>query len=384
MRVAFLTNIVSPYRRPLLERLAATPGWDLRVFVDAEREFDRSWSVDTSGLSLTQTRSLSLKRRAQTPGSAGFEQVLTLHLPLSLPRDLARFRPDVVISHELGPRTALAAAYARLFRVPLVIWSYQSLVSAASGNPRLRRSLLSQASAVIGMGSEAREVLRSWGVPDATIVDAPNAADHETIAARLAAPEAEARALELRARFGGRKIALVAGRLVPLKGTARLLASWDQLPQSLRQQWRLVFIGEGPLAELVARHPEAVHVGHVQTKAVPDWLGAADLHVFPSLGDVWGLAVNEALHCGTLTLSSSRAACTADMIVEGVSGLTYDPVAPHAWRRLQGALEHPTPSTLARAGRARAQAFSQDRMAQGFRDAVQLARQGRITPRRSA
>lgn len=383
MRVAFLTNIVSPYRRPLLERLAATPGWVLRVFVDAESEFDRSWSVDTSRLALTRTRSVSVARRAKTPGSAGFQQRLTLHVPLSVPRDLARFKPDVVISHELGARTALAAAYARLCGVPLVIWSYHSLVSASAGSPRLRRSLLRQASAVVGMGSEAREVLRSWGVPEERIVDAPNAADHETIAARLAAPEAEARRAAIRARCGGRKLALVAGRLVPLKGTRRLLETWDRLPRALRDSWQLVFMGEGPLAKLVARHPEALHVGHVETEAVPDWLSAADLHVFPSLGDVWGLAVNEALQCGTLTLASRRAACTADMIVEGVSGLTYDPAAPHAWRRLQSALEHPAPRALAAAGRERAAAFSQDRMAEGFREAVRIAR-SRGRSRRSA
>lgn len=383
MRVAFLTNIVSPYRRPLLERLAATPGWDLRVFVDAEREFDRSWSVDTSGLSLSRTRSLSFKRRAQTPGAAGFEQVLTLHVPLSIPRDLARFRPDVVIAHELGARTALAAAYARLAGVPLVIWSYQSLVSASAGSARLRRALLSQASAVVGMGSEARQVLRSWGVAEDAIVDAPNAADHEGIAARLAAPGAEARRRAIRARFGGRKLALVAGRLVPLKGTARLLATWDRLPQALRDQWRLVFIGEGPLAELVEGHPEAVHVGHIATEDVPDWLSAADLHVFPSLGDVWGLAVNEALQCGTLTLSSTRAACTADLIEEGRTGLRYDPAAPEAWRQLEAALQHPSPASLAQAGRRRAAEFSQDRMAEGFREAVRRALSSRRS-RRSA
>ena len=41
MRVAFLTNIVSPYRAPVFRRLAETPGWSLRVFVNAQSEFDR-------------------------------------------------------------------------------------------------------------------------------------------------------------------------------------------------------------------------------------------------------------------------------------------------------------------------------------------------------
>ena len=39
MRVALLTNILSPYRMPAFRALAHTPEWTLRVFVNAEGEF---------------------------------------------------------------------------------------------------------------------------------------------------------------------------------------------------------------------------------------------------------------------------------------------------------------------------------------------------------
>ncbi len=45
MRVALLTNILAPYRMPAFRALAQTPGWTVRVFVNAESEFDRSWTV---------------------------------------------------------------------------------------------------------------------------------------------------------------------------------------------------------------------------------------------------------------------------------------------------------------------------------------------------
>ncbi|MHC5004391.1 MAG: glycosyltransferase, partial [Planctomycetota bacterium] len=160
MRVAFLTNIISPYRKPVLSELAATPGWSLRVLVNADSEFDRGWSVDWSDLDVVRSRSISLRRRVVSEEPVRFEQVITLHVPVGLWGDLRRFRPDAIISHELGPRTMVAAAYARAHRVPLIIWSYQSRISATQGERlrgRVRRALLRQATAVVGMGIQARD-----------------------------------------------------------------------------------------------------------------------------------------------------------------------------------------------------------------------------------
>ena len=165
MRVAFVTNIVSPYRAPVFRELANTPNWDLRVFVNADTEFDRAWQVDAAGLDVCQSKTVSVRRRVRSKVPVPFDQEIELHLPVGLWRDLAAFRPDVVITHELGPRSLVASSYARRRGLPLVVWSYQSRVSSSQGSWRdwLRRKLLAQADAVVGMGTQAREVLRGWG-----------------------------------------------------------------------------------------------------------------------------------------------------------------------------------------------------------------------------
>ena len=376
MRIAFTTNILSPYRRPLLQRLADTPGWQLRVFVDAEREFDRDWRVEEGELDVRRSRGLSIPRPVRVPGQ-GFGQRITLHVPISLYAELEAFRPDVIVSHELGPRSLVAATYARRHGVPLVLWSYQSRVSAQQGRSRnlLRRALLRQAAAVIGMGSQAREVLEGWGVASERILDAPNAADHESLTRRRCDPQAAARVEAIRGRVArGRRLALVPGRLVELKGTRHLLRSWRELPSLVQDQWQLVFLGSGPLAEAVRRDPHALHAPSVQPGEVADWLAAADLHVFPSLGDVWGLVVNEAMHCGAPTLCSRRAGCYDDMIEEGRNALGWDPLGPNASAELRAALTHPDLESLGWRARTTAARFSQDRMADGFRAAIARAR----------
>ena len=314
MRVVFLTNIISPYRLPVFQRLAKTPGWDFQVLINAASEFDRSWNVETGGLQVKQSKTWSIRRTVHSNDPVPFDQVITLHLPRSLWSDLRKLRPDVVISHELGPRTMLAAAYCRLHRIPLVIWAYQSRISATQSNGlknMVRRALLKQAKVAVGMGSQAREALRGLGVEEARIVDALNSADCDTLAHRLEDIETHRQAQQIREKYGnGRKLACVFGRLVPLKGTSKILEQWGSLPMSVRQQWRLVFVGEGPLAEIITGLGDEgiVHAGAVAPDQMAAWYKATDLHLFPTLGDVWGLVVNEAMQCGTPTLSSTRSA----------------------------------------------------------------------------
>ena len=45
LRLALVTNIPAPYRVPVFDRVAATPGIALRVLYGALREPDRDWDL---------------------------------------------------------------------------------------------------------------------------------------------------------------------------------------------------------------------------------------------------------------------------------------------------------------------------------------------------
>jgi len=378
VRIAFLTNIISPYRKPVFEHLAATPGWEFRVFVNAVTEFDRAWDVGTGTLDVVVPRTLSVRRTVRSVKPVAFDQTITLHIPLGLWSALRRFRPDVIISHELGPRTLLAAAYCARHGVPLVIWSYQSRISATQGQRSrraVRRWILRRAAAVVGMGTQARDVLQGLGVEPERIIDVPNAADVATLQARLADPSAADRVRAIRRTVGkGRRLALVVGRLVPLKGTATLLEQWRGLDAAQRRGWTLAFVGHGPLERLVetASGDDVTLVGPVPPDELADWYAAADLHVFPSLGDVWGLVANEAMACGTPTLCSVHAGCSDDLIEHGRTGLLYDPIDPKC-DGLASALQRSDLETIGEAGRQRVARATPDRLAGGLREAVERA-----------
>jgi glycosyltransferase involved in cell wall biosynthesis/SAM-dependent methyltransferase len=373
VRVALVTNIVPPYRVPVFRRLAETPGWRLRVFASARTEFDRSWSVDNGGLDVVRVFGLSRVVRGRT-----------LHVPLALPLALLRFRPDVVVSGELGPRSWLALLYCWLAGVPLVVWAYPSRVAGRSAGGillLLRRALLARARAVIGMGAQAREALAAWGVPPGAIHDAPNAHDAEGLRKALAAVDPEAARLGLRAGLGCReRVALFAGRLVASKGVAELLDAWDELEPGLRDGWTLLLLGSGPLEERVRhavrthRRGEIVHVRAVEPAEVAAFYAAAQLLVLPSLEEPWGLVANEAMASGLPVCGSRLAGCADDLLHEGKTGWVFDPRVPADFATaLRRAMSCPDRERMRAAARRRAARFGPDAMAEGMRRAIRRA-----------
>jgi glycosyltransferase involved in cell wall biosynthesis len=387
VRVALSTNILAPYRVPVFRALAATPGWQLRIFTNAESEFDRSWRVDASGLEVERVRSLALRQRFGRGSRAALET--TLHLPLGLFAALLRFRPDVIVSSELGPRSSIAAALCALLRIPLVLWAYPSRASAAAAGAlriALRRALVRRADAVIGMGAQARAALLSLGAAPERIFDAPNAHDAESFERALARCDRARLRRALRERVGAReRVALVAGRLIPLKGLRELLAAWGELPAERRASWTLLFVGSGPEVQRIdacaaaAEPGEIARLPELPAQDMPALYASCDLLAFPTLGDPWGLVANEAMACGLPVLCSTRAGACDELIdrSDAGNGFAVDPLDPAELQRVLGAAL--AASDLAERGeraRATARRFGPESMAAGMRAAIHMAARG--------
>lgn len=388
MRVALLTNVLTPYRLPVYRELAATPGWSLRIFVNAisephwQESFAGAWERGCETLDVERVRSLRFTRRVAFHRDASFRG--RSYVPWGVLPALCRFRPDVVVSSELGARTLAAAGAAALLRVPLVIWSYPSRANRSATSAlrqALQRLLLARADAVVGMGRQARAVHLESGVDPAQLFDARNAPDVALYARALADLDPLAVRMALRARIGAREhVALVAGRLDAMKGTTPLLEAWRTLPAALRAGWTLLFVGDGPLEGAVraaagaAPAGEILHVPAVHPDRMPELYVASDLLVFPSLGDPWGLVVNEAQLCGLPVVASRLAGCTDDLVEPGRTGWDFDPEDEGDLARVLAlALGSPDRERIGLRARDHAKRFTPEGMAGGLRCAVRYA-----------
>lgn len=374
-RVAICTNFVSPYRTPVFRRLAETTGWRVRLITNTPMEHDRHWdAVDASDepFEVSQCASFTRSRR----NGNGISSVR--HFPAGLPLELVRFKPHAIITGELGPRTALAHAAGAAIGAAVIPWTYDAHPAPrALGIAQLRAAMARCSPAVVGMGRHARRTLETMGVAPDQIYDAHNAANIDGIKARLRHASHCSAVRQIRERFAGRRIAVVAGRMIKAKSVQLIVDAWQYIPHSARAGWVLVFVGDGPERAAAERlEATGIHaVGAVPPSHIPDWMAAADLHVFGSVADPWGLVVNEAMHCGTPTLCSVRAGCCDDLISDGQTGFVFDPArgAAHTADAMWNAMTTPSLTAIGSRARAHAAQFTPTRMAQGMAEAVASA-----------
>lgn len=124
-----------------------------------------------------------------------------------------------------------------------------------------------------------------------------------------------------------RPIAVYAGRVAVEKNLEALLAA--DLPGSK------LIVGDGPdLEKLRRRYPDAHFVGYKFGEDLAQHLSAADVFVFPSRTDTFGLVMLEAIACGT-PVAAYPVTGPIDVVSEGVTGSLDEDLAAAVDRALQ-------------------------------------------------
>jgi glycosyltransferase involved in cell wall biosynthesis len=104
---------------------------------------------------------------------------------------------------------------------------------------------------------------------------------------------------------------LTVGSRDPRKNFKRLIESWDRLPSDIRKGRRLVITGmeiHSFSQEGLSDIPDDVHfTGYIDHEGLPSLYAGADLFVFPSLYEGFGLPPLEAMACGCPVVTSGVA-----------------------------------------------------------------------------
>ena len=364
-RILVISEIPTPYRLPLYERLAARPEIELEVVFCSRSEPDRPWEIDDA-LARVPHRFLAgvspaIRRRRGTfvyelnPGA----------VPLAARGgyDLAVVGGYAVFAEQV---TILLS---RLRRIPYVLHSESTLAAARPRYVRLaKRALVGRAvggaAAGLAAGTEAARYLSHYGLAPERIRIVPNTID--VTAYGQAAGEARARSKEIRAARGlPTRYALFAGRLVQDKGILDLIAAHKQLAGN---DLALVVAGEGPLDSEVRASPNVHSVGFAQTEQLIELYALAEWTVVPSHREPWGVVVNEALACGSAVIVSDRVGAGTDLVVDGVNGRVVPSGDPAA---LAEALAGPLPTGCPSQGPI--EGWTHELAVEQFLEAVELA-----------
>jgi glycosyltransferase involved in cell wall biosynthesis len=205
--------------------------------------------------------------------------------------------------------------------------------------------------------STKRDLVQQYGISPAKIDVVYNGVD----SGFRPLPAAEVAAFKAARGLPDRFILFV-GTLEPRKNVIRLIESYARLPKA-RPPLMLVG-GKGWLYDEMFARVEAldladeIHiVGYVPAEDLCLWYNAADLFVYPSVYEGFGLPPLEAMACGTPVITSTTSSLPEVM---GRAGLLVDPTDTEA---LTSAMEQVLTSVEVRermqaAGLARAQGFS--------------------------
>jgi glycosyltransferase involved in cell wall biosynthesis len=294
---------------------------------------------------------------------------------------LARLRPHVVFAQAFSLWTVFAVLLKPVFR-----WRFVLLLEGSSPNVdlvswrfrRWVRILLARACDVAVANSDAaadflvevchlpRSRVRriTYLVPDPALF--PPATD--------------------RPRQAGPVSFLVAGQVVPRKGLEPLVEACAQLSGN----FTLTVVGEGEQRPALERRVVELGLtdrvrwlGWVPYQQLARHLQAADVFVFPTFEDTWGMVALEAMALGTPVVCS-RFAGAAELIVDGDNGILADPGDPATLAAAMARfLDDPgLADTLGKAAARTLEGLSPTATAEGFADLVAELDRGRSPDRR--
>lgn len=303
--------MISPAKVPLFSWLAEA--FDLLILHGgAERNRD-SWHGFESALpnaTVTRAWGWQIPYSRRQNGQAFDEQYL--HVNPGYLWHLLRFNPAVVITNEMGVRTLLALLYGSIFRKPVWVWWGGTMHTEAkkSGRikPLLRRCLAKWAKHWISYGQTSTEYLRFLGIPEQRILELQNNTDERPFLTPGPA----------RFDIQTRPVLLYVGQFIARKGVDHLLQAAATL-QRRGLTFSLLLVGGGrdkPQTQNLALELELKDV-HFHPSCTPQEMPAvyrsADVLVFPTLEDPWGLVASEAVLAGIPVLCSKYAGCAYEL-----------------------------------------------------------------------
>lgn len=252
---------------------------------------------------------------------------------LDIIKPLLQFRPNVIFTSAFSLWTAIALLLKPLmgWRVVVVFDGVSPGVDYLNSGSRIyaRRAMrplidgfitnsqVSQKYLVEVLGAKPNRVfVRPYLVPDTTaLLKQSDSTDLDSL--QLHKP-----------------IFLYVGQLISRKGVQYLLEACKLLKQTSDRPFTLLLVGDGEqrpdLEGFVQENglSDLIHfMGQVEYAKLGYYFTQSDVFVFPTLEDIWGMVVLEAMAFGKPILCSKGAA-SAEMLLEGENGYIFDPYNP--------------------------------------------------------
>ncbi len=227
------------------------------------------------------------------------------------------------------------------------------------------------------VGQANKAYFLKHGLKEAQLLYAPHAIDNK----RFSEPAAKylEEALQWRKALGYKDsdlIALFVGKFEPKKQPLLLLSALKTLNQNRSQPLQGLFIGTGileaELKQMAAGLDYIKFLPFQNQSSMPLIYRLGDVLCLPSRGpgETWGLAVNEAMACGTPVIVSDKVGCAIDLVTSQHHGYVFNYDDCEALLSILETLNKQTLGTMGSMAKAYIQDWSFEAIIKSIEDAM--------------
>ena len=238
-------------------------------------------------------------------------------------------RDTVLVSLYAEPIFIAGWSLARVRGLRTAFWcqvTHDAWIKRRWWKNHIKRWMFARVDATFGHGAESqRFAIKNGARPDRART-LPHSIDVNFFS--TASAEARADRDAIRRRLGCEGVTFIyVGRLWSGKGVDILLKAFARVQGQIRQPISLLLVGDGKQEPALRRWVSeqgirnVIFPGFQDKESLPSYYSAADVFVFPTLGDPYGLVVDEAMACGLPILSTDAAGEIRERVIPGQNGL---------------------------------------------------------------
>ncbi len=323
VRIALVQPVQSPYWTERLKWLGEDQRVCCTLLLERESFSHRPGWKPTAikGVDI-QVLGSSLVAQNKKDESMGFSFKEVRSIPWSLFLWLFKERPDLLVVCN-ATQILISWIPVRMLGVKMALIVEDTLY--ANRNLKgikkwVKRFAYRRADSWFAFSSDARNYLNSFGITH-NIVRTSWSVDVKRFSS----------AKEKSKTAGKERVVLFVGALTERKGILKLIESWQKINLNVREGWRLMIVGSGPLEKRVRqlagdeKSGDILCMGQMDYQSVIDMYKKSRLLVLPTLQDLFSLTVVEAIASGCAVITTPYNGAR-ELVKEGENGWIADPL----------------------------------------------------------
>ena len=319
IKAGIITNIPAPYSLDLFKTITdVEPDIDLNIVFSAMSRKNRQWTIDQT--KLKNVHSLDAYIISKRDG----DYIRYIHIPKGTWKTLNKINPDILLVYEYNITSVISMIWAKRKNRKFVhvtegtLWSENNI---GFFQKILRRFILHYSDFCVACSSKSKEKLLKWKVSNekiATILLTSDISKYKEIRHERG-KKSEINLLYVGSVERGKGIDLLINSLKYIKTPSKLVVR---------------IVGNGSkknideIQGLIKKEnveADVILTGFLEGEQLLEEYRKADVFVFPSRSDCYGLVLVEAYSAGIPIVASMYADGAYDVVENGVNGIIEDP-----------------------------------------------------------